>query len=209
MLRSPPAALAPLGLLLLCLPVLAISTAILWSLLSGTDPLADPEAVLRRAEYPSPLTLHILGGIALLALGAAQVTPALRRRYPRWHVHSGRFLVGAGFAMAMTGLLMNAHPAAQDDSLAYDAAQTLAALGLMACLALGLRAARRRNIPRHRVWMARAYALSLGAATQTILILPVALAFGPPTGALSDAVLIAAWPLNLFVAELLLRKAPQ
>jgi uncharacterized membrane protein len=206
--RSTPAALAPLGLLLFSLPVILVSAIALWSVVSGTpNAMTDAADTLRHARHPLAFALHISGGIAMLALGIVQITPVLRRRFPRWHRWSGRVLVLGGFAFALTGLGLNASTAAMDNSLAYDTAQTIAALALMACLTAGVLAIRRKSIARHRVWMARAYALALGAATQTIALLPVFLIFGPPTGVISDTILIAAWPFNLAVAEYALRKA--
>jgi uncharacterized membrane protein len=207
MTRRLPAALAPVGLLAFCLPVLMIGGVIVWSLATGNGALADPADNVRRAGYPLALTLHIAGGMAMLALGIVQVTPALRHRFPRWHRWSGRLLVAGGLAIALSGLGMNASPAAKADSLAYNTAQTLAALALMGCLVAGVTAIRRKSVSRHRVWMVRAYALSLGAATQTVALLPVFVIFGPPSGLVSDAVLIAAWPVNLLIANLVSRKA--
>ena len=40
------------------------------------------------------------------------------------------------------------------------------ASAMAGCLVLGVRAARRRDIPAHRAWMIRAYAIGLAAGTQ-------------------------------------------
>ena len=76
-------------------------------------------------------------------------------------------------------------------------------------LALGIAAIRRKDIARHRVWMMRSYAITLGSATQTVMILPVFLLFGPPEGLLLDLVFISGWGINLAVAEVLLRRGGQ
>ena len=41
---------------------------------------------------------------------------------------------------------------------------------MILCLVLGLRAILRRDVPTHRAWMIRAYALGLGAGTQVVTI---------------------------------------
>ena len=56
--------------------------------------------------------------------------------------------------------------------------------------------------------MMRCYAITLGAATQTVLLLPVFLMLGEVKGVLVDLVFIAAWGVNLAAAEWLIR-APQ
>ena len=70
---------------------------------------------------------------------------------------------------------------------------------------LGLVAVRRRDFARHRVWMTRAYAIALGAGTQTLT-----LGFGQGifgTTELTTAVFQAmAWVINLTVAEWALRR---
>ena len=205
--RSRAAALTPFGLLLVCLPTLLVSATVLWALFAGGEgTLTSAADTLRYAQYPRALALHAVAGMAMLGLGIVQITPALRRRFPRWHRWSGRLLVLGGFGFALTGLVMNANAAAPAGTFAYDVAQTLAALGLMACLTAGVVAIRRRAVARHRAWMLRAYAISMGAATQTIALLPVFLLIGPPTGLISNLVLIGAWPFNLCIAEWVIRR---
>ena len=103
---------------------------------------------------------------------------------------------------------MNASPGAQTDSVLYDVTQNVMAVVFLTVLFLGLRAIRQRRVADHRAWMMRSYAITLGAATQTVLLLPVFLLFGPPQGLLVDLVFISAWGVNLAVAEWVIR-APQ
>lgn len=199
--------LATPALLLLSLPVLLISALVLASVISGAgNAINEPADVLRHASYPLSLTAHILGGMAMLTLGLLQITPAIRHRFPRWHRWAGRALVAWGTGIALTSLVMNASAKAMPDSLAHNLAQNLAAVGLIVCLAAGVIAIRRRSIARHRVWMVRAYALAFGAATQTLLLFPVFLLSGVPTGPVADTVFVGAWVINLIVAEAVLRR---
>jgi uncharacterized membrane protein len=201
------AVLMPLGLLIYALPVLLVSGIVLYTLLVGGEgTLTDPADTLRRARNPQALAVHIIGGLALSVMCIIQITPGLRLRYPRWHRWSGRGLVVAGVALALTGLLLNASPAAMAASVAYDMAQNVAAVALIGCLIAGVIAIRRKAVARHRVWMIRSYAICLAAATQTIALLPVFLVFGPPNGLVSDIVVIGAWPFNLLVGEWAMRR---
>ena len=76
---------------------------------------------------------------------------------------------------------------------------------MAASVVLGFAAIRRGDVPRHRAWMTRAYALGLGAGTQVFTG-----AFGPAlvgTSVLAhDLTMGAAWAINLAVAEVAIRR---
>jgi hypothetical protein len=79
------------------------------------------------------------------------------------------------------------------------------ASSMAACLVLGFTAIRRRDIPTHRAWMIRAYALGLGAGTQVFTEGIAEAVFG--TGSLSgDLAKGAAWVINLAIAERVIRR---
>jgi len=77
--------------------------------------------------------------------------------------------------------------------------------GMATALLLGLAAIRRRDVPTHRAWMTRAYALALGAGTQAFTqgIGPALFGTSPLTNDLS---LGAGWIINLAIAEILIRR---
>jgi hypothetical protein len=79
---------------------------------------------------------------------------------------------------------------------------------MTASLILGVAAIRRRDVPRHRAWMTRAYALALGAATQLFTLGIGPAVFGPGV-LIHDLSLGAAWIINLAVAEYVIRRRPQ
>ena len=71
---------------------------------------------------------------------------------------------------------------------------------LAAGIVVGFAAVRRRDIPAHRAWMMRAYALGHGAGTQTSPEGIGEALFG--TGDLTKAVSMgAAWAISAFIAE--------
>jgi uncharacterized membrane protein len=208
MTRPPRAALPRLALFLLACPPVLIGLASLLALADGQPgAIARAQDLHRWASYPLALTAHILGGSAMLMLGLVQISPGLRRRFPAWHRRAGALVIAGGIAFALSGLWMNATLQAPGNSRLYDTAQDAAAVALLGLLGLGVSAIRRRDIAGHRAWMLRAYALGMGAATQTALLFPLFLATGkPPAGPLADLVLIGAWPLNLAIAEIALRR---
>jgi hypothetical protein len=81
----------------------------------------------------------------------------------------------------------------------------LVASTMAGAIVLGFAAIRRRDIAAHRAWMIRAYALALGAGTQTVTQGVGQAVFG--TGELSTALSISAgWVVNAAVAEWIIRR---
>jgi hypothetical protein len=209
MIRTALAALPRFALLILAIIPVLTGVVVLQSMQVGEpNALSDAAAIARRASYPWAVIGHILGGSAMLILGWSQFSSRLRRALPGLHRWLGRGLVAAGTYFALSGLVMNASAKAQEDSALYDAAQNVMAVVFLTVLFLGIRAIRQRRVADHRAWMMRSYAITLGAATQTVLLLPVFLALGEVKGLLTDLVFIGAWVVNLAVAEWVIR-APQ
>ena len=209
MLRPIFAALPRFALFLLAMIPVLTGVVILLSMRDGSvNALSEPQDILRRQSYSFSMIGHIIGGSAMLILGFAQFSSRLRRNFPAWHRWSGRVLVALGVVFALTALRMNFSDQAMAGSALHDAAQNLAALAFLATLGLGVAEIRRGEVARHRVWMMRSYALALGAATQTVLLLPVFLILGSVEGLGYDLVFIAGWLVNLAVAEFLLRHRP-
>ena len=155
---------------------------------------------------PVPVAVHIITATIFVILGAFQFSPSFRRRKPAWHRMAGRVLVVAGMLVALSGLWLNqfvSFPAGSGELLYVF--RWLAGLGMALCIIIGFAAVRRRDIPRHREWMIRAYALGLGAGTQVFT-----LGFGEAIlgeTALNVALLNGAgWMINLAVAEWAIRR---
>ena len=200
------AALPRFALFLLALIPVLIGFGIPISMQQGTlNTLTEPQDLVRRASYPWALTGHIIGGSALLILGFAQFSAQLRRACPACHRWTGRALIALGVFFALSSLWMNFSDQAMAASALHDGAQNLVAVLFLIALGLGVAAIRRGEVARHRVWMLRAYALTLGAATQTVMLLPVFLIFGEVEGTAFDLVFISGWLINLAVAEVLIR----
>jgi hypothetical protein len=76
---------------------------------------------------------------------------------------------------------------------------------MAASIVLGFAAIRRRDIPAHRAWMMRAYALGLGAGTQAFTEGIGEALFG--TTDLSKAISLGSgWVINAVVAEWVIRR---
>jgi len=160
----------------------------------------------RISASPLPVVVHIAGAIAYAVIGAFQFSPALRRRWPKWHRVMGRVLVLLGLAVAVSALWMTLFYARQPGTgtLAYWLRLAFGS-GMAASLVLGVVAIRGRDVAGHRAWMARAYALALGAGTQ-VFTLGVGRAILGTTTLTTDLMLGAGWAINLAVVEYALRR---
>lgn len=159
---------------------------------------------------PLPVVLHIVSASLFSVFGALQLAPCLRRRKPDWHRWVGRALVPCGLAVALSGLWMTQFyprgiesPASFDGPFVY-AMRLLAGSAMALFICLGLAAVLRHDIPRHRAWMMRAYALGLGAGTQVLSHVPWFL-FPSIQGEVARSLFMGAgWAINVAVAEWLI-----
>ncbi len=193
----------PIGLIALSLlPVVAGSVRL--AALSGGAALTPENA--RYFGTPAPLVVHIVSATVYSLLGAWQFSAGLRRRHPRWHRAAGRLLVVMGLAAAVSALWMNQlEPRLGAPEWLLYGLRLAVGSAMATSLVLGITAARRRDIRRHRACMIRAYALGLGAGTQVLTLGFGGAVFG--TGPLSNALLMgAAWAINLAVAEAVIRR---
>lgn len=160
----------------------------------------------RMTASPAPVVAHITSAIAYAVLGALQVSAALRRRHPVWHRAAGRVALVLGMAVALSAQWMTLFYARQPGTGELAFLFRLAfGSGMAASITLGFAAIRRGDVARHQAWMTRAYALALGAGTQTFSLGVGHAAFG--TSALTtDLSLGAGWAINLAVAEYVIRR---
>jgi uncharacterized membrane protein len=167
------------------------------SVLLPTNPRTDAS--------PAPVVVHVAAVALFALLGAFQFSAGIRRRRPGWHRRSGRLLVLAGLVVAGSGLWMTLfYPDAPGGTLLW-AVRLLVGSGMAASIVLAFTAIRRRDIPTHRAWMIRAYALAAGAGTQLLTegISKPTLGTGDLPKALS---MTAGWVINLAVAEWVIRR---
>jgi len=155
---------------------------------------------------PIPVVVHIVSAIVFALVGAFQFVPRLRRRRRSWHRRAGRVVVLAGLGVALSALWLNQFfPRAHATRGVVYPLRLAFGVALVVTLVLGFRAARRRNFARHRVWMIRSFAIALVAGTQVFTLGFGGAIFG--TGDLAQALmLVAAWAINLAVAEWAIRR---
>jgi Predicted membrane protein (DUF2306) len=159
----------------------------------------------RIAASPLPVVIHIVGATFYALAGAFQFSASFRRHRPGWHRTAGRVLIGAGLAVAGSALWMTLFYAGAPGGNLLWTVRLLVASTMAGAIVFGFAAVRRRDIAAHRAWMIRAYALALGAGTQTVTQGVGQAVFG--TGELSTALSISAgWVVNAAVAEWIIRR---
>src|SRR4051812_27599788 len=152
--------LRPAGLLSLCAIPITAGAVRLVRLANG-GPIGPDDAHF--FVTPGPVVLHISCVTVFCLLGAFQFAPEFRQRRPSWHRRAGRLLVPSGIAAALSGLWMTQfYPSTQGDGALLCGMRWLVGVGLLGSLALGVTAILRRDVPRHRAWMTRGYALGIG-----------------------------------------------
>jgi hypothetical protein len=190
-----------LGLTLV--PALA-GAARLVSLATGLEIIPDGE---RFFSAPIPVVVHIIGSVLFLGLGAFQFVDRVRRDHPRRHRIAGRVVAAAGMASALSGLWMTlfyALPAY--DGFALYLMRLMFGTAMAALLVLGVVCAMQRSFSAHRAHMMRAYAIGMGAGTQVVTSVPLAiLGMAEEVGPRAFAMGMG-WVVNLLVVEWILRR---
>ena len=180
------------------IPVIA-GTARLYGLVSGAQ-ITSQNA--RFFASPLPVVLHIIGASLFCVFGAFQFWHGFRNRNPRLHRVAGCIAGLSGLVAAFSGLWMNQfYPYAENDGPLLYGFRLLFGVGMVVAVVLGLLNIARRKFVEHGAWMARGYAIGLGAGTQAFIQLLWIFTAGVPEE-LPRAVLMAAgWVVNLLVAE--------
>lgn len=155
-----------------------------------------------RGLYQAAFYTHIVSGPVALLLGLVLVSDVFRQRWPTWHQRLGKlqalnvlaFVVPSGLVMAFR---------ARSGAIAGTGFAALA-LATAFCVALGWRAAVRRQFGIHRDWMWRCYLLLCSAITLR-LAAGLATVLGSEATWLYPATAWASWLLPLGILELVLR----
>ncbi|MFI5906930.1 DUF2306 domain-containing protein [Dactylosporangium sp. NPDC051541] len=164
----------------------------------------------RFVDMPAPVIVHIFGAIIYAILGALQFAPNFRARHRRFHRVSGRLVAAAGVAVALSGLWMTTfYDLPASDNIVVNVTRYGIGVYMLAAIALGFVAIRRRDFHTHKAWMIRAYAIAMGAGTQAITsipLLPVDV-HSPAYPGWRAVAMLAGWGINALVAEIIIRRS--
>ena len=173
----------------------------------------DAEVTPANARFfasPVPVVVHIVSAAVYSILGAFQFAAGFRRRYPGWHPAAGRLLVACGLLVGLSGLWMTLfYPWPDGDGALLYALRLVFGSAMVVAIVLGFTTIRRGEVMGHRAWMARGYAIGLGAGTQVLTLAAGELIAGPPSELGRALLMGAAWAINLLVAEWAIRRRPR
>jgi len=176
--------------------------------LAGGPQIGLPENT-RALSAPIIVGLHIVSSIIYLILGALSFLPSIRRNNIKVHRLIGRTVAAAGCLSAATGLWMThffSFPAELQGTILYIVRMILG-LYMIGLIAWAVISIRNRNLFQHSASMLLAYAIGLGASTQTFVGIGWVIATGNESvGLVRDGLMVLSWAINLLVAEWLIQK---
>ena len=192
-----------LAFILFVATFIAIASAPLRMFQILTDQL--PADAIKFTTVPWTLFFHSLGGMAFGLAGPLQFAGALKFRFGWLHKIMGRIFVIAGLFLALSAVrLLFEFP--HDSTWVLVSARAVAALGMILAITLALSAMWNRNFAKHRAWMIRTYALGMGPAAISFIMLPIFLIRGKALeGYLADSLFVLSWVINLTIAEIIIR----
>ncbi|RMF16844.1 MAG: DUF2306 domain-containing protein [Gammaproteobacteria bacterium] len=149
---------------------------------------------------PIPIVIHLLTRIVFNLLAPLQFVHALRQRFPQWHRRSGHLLLVAALAASLLALWMNQFFPPFGTGLKYLAILVFG-IGTLMSLYFGIRAIRRGDVARHRLWMSRVMAICLAPAVSRVILLPLFVSLGELNVVFIEAVVWFSNVCNLLVVE--------
>ena len=209
-LEQPKTRIAPWLIAILLMLVSAIPIAVgIYVIAELAAGHVRPETI-RHIASPGPVVLHVLAAAAFATLGALQFVSAVRLRFPGWHQVVGRVLMVCGLIAGLSGMWMTLfYQRLPDTNDLLFAIRLVFSSAMLVFIVLGFVAIRRRNVPQHRAWMMRAYAIGLGAGTQALVFMVAEGVVGAPDQMGKALLMGAAWLIDLAVAELVVRRGRQ
>jgi hypothetical protein len=150
--------------------------------------------------------LHALAGATFGILGPIQFGRVFANRFGTVHRVMGRVFFASGIVLILSAIrLLWAFPGTS--TVILDITRLLATAGLAIALSLAFIAIKGRDIPAHRDWIIRAYAIGMGSATVSFILFPIYIITGePPNGLAADLAFVASWVINIGIAEMVIRR---
>ncbi len=189
------------GLMVFLAFYLAIRTFEYFSFRTDINFLRVRQELVQQWMWRTAFYLHISSALVALAVGSVQFWPGLRKKHLKLHRMLGK-IYAVGIAIAgPSGLYMAIYARgglfAQIGFVCLD-------LVWMATTFLGVRAILKKNIPSHRRWITRSYAVTFAAVTLRLWVPILSLGFGMGENQVLSLTPWLSWIPNLLVAELIL-----
>ncbi len=189
------------GLMVFLAFYLAIRTFEYFSFRTDINFLQVRQELIKQWAWKIAFYLHISGALVALAVGSLQFWPSLRRNHLKLHRILGK-LYALGIAIGGPAGLYMAF---------FARGGTFAQIGFVALdlvwvvtTYLGVRAILNNDVPSHRRWITRSYAITFAAVTLRLWVPILSLGFGMSETQVLSLTPWLSWVPNLLVAELIL-----
>ena len=156
-------------------------------------------------QQPTVTAMHMMPSILFMLLCPLQFSRVVRSRYRALHRWSGRFLLLMAASIAISAAYFGVvHPLA---SMAAWERPTIAIfVTLFVYVAIrGYVAIRRRDVARHREWMVRMFAMTLGISTVRLASLVLTFTLNGSVETLTGMSMWTGWLITMGAAELWIR----
>ena len=144
---------------------------------------------------------HALAGACALLLAPMQFSDRLRKRFTKLHRITGRTYVACTLVLAPLGAYIQYLEEPLGTARSFTVATVIFAAILMIATGMGLVFAVKRNIPQHRQWMTRSYAVAL-VFFEVRVILGVTGWDDPPNAVLAETVVWACLAFSVLIGDL-------
>lgn len=144
---------------------------------------------------------HALAGVCALVLAPMQFSDRLRKRFTKLHRIAGRIYVASTLILAPIGAYIQYLEEPLGVARSFTIATVIFAAILMITTGIGLIFALNRNIPQHRQWMTRSYAVAL-VFFEVRVILGITGWDAPPDPVLAETVVWSCVAFSVLIGDL-------
>ncbi|NMP30663.1 DUF2306 domain-containing protein [Thalassotalea sp. M1531] len=211
----PPANWSIVGLLFFLTGIAGIPAIFLVAMVAlGPSATGEVSTIINVAHFETPMAIYLHGGFGILFFLTMpfQFSPKLRVSNPQRHKIAGRVAVISAFVMATSGVWMHNVLTPESQGIRYFIL-ILTSAAICLTFSIALMFAIKRNIAQHRIWMARAVAVTLAAVTPLFVeLLSVVLFshfeqfFAVLTKLQYDYGRLLGMAINLAIAEIIISK---
>lgn len=153
-------------------------------------------------HYRIAFFIHVFSAIFVLLAGYTQFSNSIRTKFPQWHRRLGWLYVVVTLLFAgPSGFIIAIYA---NGGLSSQIAFCLLAFLWMLFTAIALFKIIKKQVPSHKAWMIRSFALALSAITLRAWKYVLVAAFHPKPMDVYQIVAWLGWTLNLVIAEIII-----
>lgn len=173
-----------------------------WPIQTDVAFLSIKQDYIHLLHYRIAFFIHVFSAIFVLLAGYTQFSNSIRTKFPQWHRRLGWLYVVVTLLFAgPSGFIIAIYA---NGGLSSQIAFCLLAFLWMLFTAMALFKIIKKQVPSHKAWMIRSFALALSAITLRAWKYVLVAAFHPKPMDVYQIVAWLGWTLNLVIAELII-----